>query len=99
MIRSAQWLAELRSDRASASSEARTPAASMARRSLPHGRRLPVLPPGPTGPAGPRDGGRALLRARVEAGADADHPLAGGFSAASVLASAASSSRRATGGS
>src|SRR5208283_915653 len=93
MIRSAQWLAELRSDRSSASSEARNSAASMARRSLLHGRRLLVLPPGPAGPPGLTDGGSARIRARMNAWYDANDSLTGGLSAASVSASAASSMR------
>jgi hypothetical protein len=63
MIRSAQWLAEPRSDRSSASSEARNSAASMARRSLLQAcRRAPVLDS-----EWPRYGGRALILALMNA--------------------------------
>ncbi len=63
MIRSAQWLAAPRSDRSSASSEARNSAASIARRSLLQAcRRGPVLDV-----ARPRGGGSALIRALMNA--------------------------------
>ncbi|HLI42252.1 MAG TPA: hypothetical protein VKV35_11500 [Streptosporangiaceae bacterium] len=63
MMRSAQCEAAPRSDRSSASSEARNSAASIARRSLLHTWRRAPVPDGER----PRCGGSALIRARMNA--------------------------------